>query len=42
MILRVALCKSPRTPDLYETMQVMGVERVKKRLSQIEQLKKTS
>jgi glutamyl/glutaminyl-tRNA synthetase len=32
MVLRIALCKSPRTPDLYETMQVMGIERVKVRL----------
>lgn len=35
MILRVALCKSPRTPDLYETMQVMGVETVKSRLGKL-------
>ncbi len=32
MILRIALCKSSRTPDLYETMQVMGIEKVKVRL----------
>jgi glutamyl-tRNA synthetase len=35
MILRIALCKSPRTPDLYETMQVMGLERIKTRLQQL-------
>lgn len=35
MILRIALCKSNRTPDLYETMQVMGVERVKNRLAKL-------
>lgn len=32
MILRVALFKSSQTPDLYESMQVMWIERVKKRL----------
>ena len=32
MVLRIALCKSSKTPDLYETMQVMGIERVKVRL----------
>ena len=34
MILRVALCKSPQTPDLYETMCVLGAETVSKRLEQ--------
>gem|GEM_PF-2213792 len=38
MVLRIALCKSPRTPDLHETMQVMGVERVRTRLGQLVQL----
>jgi hypothetical protein len=37
MILRVALCKSPRTPDLYETMQVMWAERVQTRLQTLSQ-----
>ena len=32
MVLRIALCKSSKTPDLYETMQVVGIERVKVRL----------
>lgn len=35
MILRVALCKSPRTPDLYETMQVLGIRTMKNRLQQL-------
>jgi glutamyl-tRNA synthetase len=33
MVLRVALCGSRQSPDLWEVMQVMGRERVKKRLS---------
>ncbi|HMT00837.1 MAG TPA: glutamate--tRNA ligase [Candidatus Absconditabacterales bacterium] len=33
MILRILLCHSSQTPDLFETMQVMGTERVIKRLS---------
>lgn len=32
MILRIALCKSARTPDLYETIQVMGLEKTVQRL----------
>lgn len=32
MFLRIQLCCSPTTPDLYETMQVLGKERVVKRL----------
>jgi glutamyl/glutaminyl-tRNA synthetase len=35
MVLRIALCKSSRTPDLYETMQVMWIERVEIRLQQL-------
>jgi glutamyl/glutaminyl-tRNA synthetase len=37
MILRVALCKSPRTPDLYETMRTMGIDKVKTRLQTLSQ-----
>jgi len=32
MLLRVALCKAQRTPDLFSVMQVMGEQRVKERL----------
>ena len=34
MILRIALCKSPNSPGLYEVMQVMGKKRVSERLEQ--------
>jgi glutamyl/glutaminyl-tRNA synthetase len=32
MILRIALCCAPTTPDLYETLQVLGRETVASRL----------
>ncbi|MCK9415182.1 MAG: glutamate--tRNA ligase family protein [Candidatus Dojkabacteria bacterium] len=32
MVLRIALTKKAKTPDLYQTMQVMGKERVEERL----------
>jgi glutamyl-tRNA synthetase len=34
MVLRIALCGSRQSPDLWEVMQVMGRERIEKRLSQ--------
>jgi hypothetical protein len=33
MVLRVALCGSRQAPGLWEVMQVMGRERIEKRLS---------
>jgi hypothetical protein len=35
MILRIALCKSSRTPDLYETMQVMWADKIQERLEKL-------
>jgi hypothetical protein len=32
MVLRVALCASMRTPDLFSVMKVMGKERLANRL----------
>jgi len=34
MVIRVAICGARESPDLWEVMQVLGVERVKKRLQQ--------
>jgi glutamyl-tRNA synthetase len=35
MFLRIQLCCATQTPDLYSVMQVMGKERVVKRLQKI-------
>lgn len=34
MVIRVAICGARESPDLWEVMQVLGVERMKKRLQQ--------
>ena len=34
MVIRVAICGARESPDLWEVMQILGVERVKKRLQQ--------
>jgi len=34
MVLRVGLCASMRTPDLFSVMKVMGKDRVEKRLKE--------
>ncbi len=34
MVIRVGLCASMRTPDLFSVMKVMGMERVEKRLKE--------